>query len=81
MIAADWFRRCEHEEENGEDDETAAVDERRRAHAQDARAREDEDDGDCAPTEAECGSDVSEGASTRGDAGGGRKKRRKNCPG
>jgi hypothetical protein len=58
-------------EENGEeDDKAAAVDEGRRADAQDARAGEDKDNGDCAQTEAERGSDLSEGGTTRGDAGG-----------
>jgi hypothetical protein len=46
------------------------VDKGRRADAQDAGAGENKNHGDCAQTEAERGSNVSESASTWGDAGG-----------
>jgi hypothetical protein len=46
------------------------VDEGRRADAQDARAGEDKDNGDCAETEADAGSDDAESHETWGDVGG-----------
>jgi hypothetical protein len=59
-----------HGEEDGEGDEAADVDERRRTDAQDAYAPEDKDNGDRAETWEERGSDLSEGMGTRCDAGG-----------
>ena len=55
--------------EDGEDDEGATVDDRGRADAEDAGAREDKDNCDRAQAEADIGSDVPQGNSTRGDAG------------
>jgi hypothetical protein len=59
----------EHEEENGEDDQGAAVDDGRCPHVEDACARENKNDGDCTETEAERGSDVSASNATWGNAG------------
>jgi hypothetical protein len=70
LSCCDSFRRWEHGEENGEEGEGAAVNKGRRADAQDARAREDEDDGDRAQIEADGRRDASESEGTWSDAGG-----------
>jgi hypothetical protein len=70
MMVADSLAPLMHGEENGEDYETAAVSEGRRADPQDACAGESESECDRAQIEAGAGSDVSEGKGTRGDAGG-----------
>ena len=51
--------------EDGEDDEGATVDDRGRADAEDAGAREDKDNCDRAQAEADPGSDVRQGNRTR----------------
>jgi hypothetical protein len=52
-----------------EDNEEPAVDEGRGAHAEDARAREDEDNGDRAEVKAERGCGVSAGIKAGRDVG------------
>src|ERR1700730_9641571 len=68
MMAADSVATLGTGGDDGEDNETAAVDEGRRADAQDARAREDKDNCDRAQIEAQCGGDVSESNETWCDA-------------
>jgi hypothetical protein len=63
-ISVHWGNRDGEEDNN----EAPAVDERRRANAKDARARKDKDHGDRAETQADRGSDISEGKGARCDA-------------
>jgi hypothetical protein len=70
MMAVDSLAPLMQGKENGEEDEAAAVDDGRCPHVEDARAREDENNGDRAQTQAERGSDVSASNETWGDAGG-----------
>jgi hypothetical protein len=53
MMAADLLPPLMHGEENGEEDIGAAVDEGRCPHVENAGAREDEDNDDCAQTQAD----------------------------
>jgi hypothetical protein len=55
------------ENRDGEGYEGASVDEGRCQHVEDPHAPESDNDGDCAQTEAERGSDVSEGNQTSCD--------------
>jgi hypothetical protein len=64
MIAADSVATFADGEENGEDDEAASVDEGRRADTQEARAREDKDNGDRAQAETDAGSHEAESSET-----------------
>src|SRR5258708_3218082 len=70
MMAADSFRRWKHGEENGEEDEGAAVDERRCPHVEDARTRRGEDYVDCAEAEADRRRHASASIQARRVAGG-----------
>jgi hypothetical protein len=68
-LDGDSFRRWEHGEENGEENQGAAVDDGGCPHVEDARARKDKHNGDCAQTEADGGRHASASEETRCDVG------------
>src|SRR5437588_10523214 len=70
MMIADSLAKLMQREEDDEEDECAAVDDGRCPHVEDARAREDEDNGDRAQTEADAGSHEAASNETWCDVGG-----------